>query len=129
MKTLLVVMNILAFLVSFGAILWAWRNVRTDIRDNADLLDRLNEIERAYASGPHGGTDGEDRQREKRQRQIAAGKTMFTYSDLDNMPELVKNLIYTHALSGLGIQVFLVGLGLALGTLANVLSLYVPAGD
>lgn len=94
-----------AFLVPFGAILRAWRKVRKDIRDNADLLDRLNEIEQEYASGPHGGIDGEGRQQEKRERQIVAGKTMFTYRDLENMPELVKHLMYSHALSGLGTQV------------------------
>lgn len=127
-KTLLILMNVLAFIVSFGAILWAWMKVRKDMQDNAALLDRLKEIEREYANEPAELFGGGDRRQEKREQQLAAGKTMFTYGDLANMPELVKHLIYTHALSGLALQVWLVGLGLAVGTAANVLSLFVPTG-
>ncbi|WP_251421185.1 hypothetical protein [Pseudarthrobacter sp. NCCP-2145] len=129
MKTLLILMNVVAFIVSFGAILWAWMKVRKDMRDNAALLDRLKEIEREYANEPAEPFGGGDRRQEKREQQLAAGKTMFTYGDLANMPELVKHLIYSHALNGLALQVWLVGLGLAVSTAANVLSLFLPTGD
>ncbi|GKV71711.1 hypothetical protein NCCP2145_10920 [Pseudarthrobacter sp. NCCP-2145] len=122
-------MNVVAFIVSFGAILWAWMKVRKDMRDNAALLDRLKEIEREYANEPAEPFGGGDRRQEKREQQLAAGKTMFTYGDLANMPELVKHLIYSHALNGLALQVWLVGLGLAVSTAANVLSLFLPTGD
>lgn len=126
MKTLLVIMNVLAFVVSFGAILWAWYIVRKDMRENAALLTRLKEIERAYASEPAAIFGGGPRTDEMRAEQQAAGKTMFTYGDMDNMPELVKHLIYSHAASGLALQVWLVGAGLALGAAANIWSLFVP---
>ncbi|MFS0715924.1 hypothetical protein ABC337_02660 [Arthrobacter sp. 1P04PC] len=93
MKTLLVIINVLAFVVSFGAILWAWYIVRKDMRENAALLIRLKEIERAYASEPAAIFGGGSRTDEMRAEQQAAGKTMFTYGDIDNMPELVKHLI------------------------------------
>lgn len=54
----------------------------------------------------------------------AAGKFIFTYSDMQHMPELVKSMIFHHALGGLRSQVALVGVGLTLGTVANVWSLY-----
>lgn len=130
MKTLLVLMNVMAFLVSFGAILWAWLNVRKDMQGNEALLLRLKEIDEGFAKEPaeiFGGSEG--RQQEKREQQRAAGKMMFTYGDLANMPELVKHLIYSHSLRGLALQVWLVGLGLATGTAANVLSLFLPAGS
>ena len=120
------VLNILAFIVSFGAIVWAWCKVRKDMRSNAHLLDRLKEIAQEYSSGPHGESTGEERRQEKHDRQVAAGKTMFTNDDVENMPEMVKDLIYTHAARGLGLQVALVGVGLLLGTVANVLSLCLP---
>ena len=126
MEAFLVVLNILAFIVSFGAIVWAWCKVRKDMRSNAHLLGRLEDIAQEYRSGPHGGSTGEERLQEKHDRQVAAGKTMFTNGDMENMPEMVKHLIYTHAASGLGLQVALVGLGLLLGTVANVLSLCLP---
>lgn len=125
MKTLLVVMNVFAFVLSFGAILWAWYAVRKDMRGNAKLL----ESELAYASEPAGLLGGGSRREEMRAEQKVIGKTMFTYGDLDNMPELVKHLIYSHAASGLALQIWLVGAGLALGTAANILSLFVPVGD
>lgn len=99
------------------------------MRDNEALLVRLKEIEQAYANEPADLSGGGDRRHERREQQRAAGKTMFTYGDLANMPELVKHLIYSHALNGLALQVWLVGLGLAVGAAANVLSLFVPAGD
>lgn len=129
LKTLLILMNVLAFLISFGAILWAWFKVRKDMRDNEALLLRLQEIEQEYANEPAELFGGGDRREEEREQQRAAGKTMFTYGDLANMPELVKHLIHSHALNGLGLQVWLVGLGLAVGTAANVLSLFVSTGN
>lgn len=126
MKTMLVLMNGLAFVLSLGAILWAWYTVRNDIEENANLLARVKEIERAYASEPASLVGGGSLGGEMRAEQQAAGKTMFTYGDLDNMPELVKHLIYTHAASGLTLQIWLVGAGLGLGTVANILSLFVP---
>lgn len=128
MKTMLILMNVLAFLVSFGAILWAWHKVRKDMRDNEALLLRLKEIDEEYAKEPAELFGGGDRQQEKREQQRAAGKMMFTYGDLANMPELVKHLIYSHSLSGLALQVWLVGVGLAVGAAANVLSLFLPSG-
>ena len=119
MKTLLVVMNVLAFVVSFGAILWAWIIVHKDMRANSALFARLKEIERTYADEPASMFGGGSRTEAMRAEQRTAGKTMFTYSDMDNMPELVKHLIYSHAVSGLGLQVWLVGAGLALGTAAT----------
>ncbi|MDD7836404.1 hypothetical protein [Paenarthrobacter sp. AB444] len=125
MKTFLAVLNFAAFAVSFGAILWAWFVVRKDMRANAALLERLKEIERAYENEPAAVFGGGDRRAEMRAEQKAAGKTMFTYGDMNNMPELVKHLIYSHAISGLALQIWLVGAGLAIGTVANVMSLYV----
>lgn len=126
MKTLLVLMNLLAFVISFGAILWAWFIIHKDMRENSALFARLKEIEQRYANEPPSIFGGGSRTEEMRAEQQAAGKTMFTYSDMDNMPELVKHLIYSHAVSGLGLQVWLVGAGLALATAANILSLFVP---
>lgn len=128
MKTMLILMIVLAFIVSFGAILWAWFKVRKDMRENEALLVRLRGIEKAYANDPAQLFAGGDRTHEKREQQRAAGKTMFTYGDLDNMPELVKHLIYSHALNGLALQVWLLGLGLAVGAAASMLSLFVPTG-
>lgn len=125
MKTVLVIMNVLAFLFSFGAILWAWHIVHKDMQRNSALLARLKEIDLAYANEPAGLFGGGSRTEEMRAEQRAAGKTMFTYGDMNNMPELVKHLIYSHAVSGLGLQVGLVGVGLVLGTAANLLSLFV----
>ncbi|MFE4230342.1 hypothetical protein ACFRJ8_20900 [Arthrobacter sp. NPDC056886] len=99
------------------------------MQDNEALLARLQEIEQEYAHEPAQLFGDGDRRHEKREQQQAAGKTMFTYGDLANMPELVKHLIYSHALNGLALQVWLVGLGLAVGTAANVLSLFVRTGD
>lgn len=119
MTTLLIALNLLAFVISFGAILWAWMKVRADMVENEALLVRLEEIEQAYDHEPA------ELLHEKRAAQRAAGKTVVSFGDLDNMPEIVKGLIYRHALDGLGWQVALVGLGIALGTAANVLPLVV----
>lgn len=126
MKTVLVVMNVLAFVVSFGAILWAWTLVHKDMRENSALLNLLKEIEQKYANEPPALFGGGSRAEAMRAEQREAGKTMFTYGDMDNMPELVKHLIYSHAVRGLGFQVWLVGAGLALGTAANIWSLFLP---
>lgn len=49
MKTLLVLMNLLALVISFGAILWAWFIIHKDMRENSALFARLKEIEQRYA--------------------------------------------------------------------------------
>ena len=130
MTTLLVVLNILAFVISFGAILWAWIALRRDIKGNEDLLERLRVIDANYANDPAGvllGAQGgsAERQEQKLAEWRASGKQMFTYGEMNHMPELVKSLIYSHAAGGLGTQIWLVGLGLLIGTIANVWSLFV----
>lgn len=67
--------------------------VRKGMQDNETLLARLQEIEQEYAHEPGRLFSVGDRKHEKREQQQAAGKTMFTHSDLANMPELVKHLI------------------------------------
>lgn len=118
MKTLLVVLNLVAFVLSFGAIAWAWYAVHKDVQNNRALMERLKAIDVRYANG------GRERTDEKFAEYRRAGKTMFTYNDLQHMPELVKDLIYRHAAGGLGPQVVLVGLGLLVGTVANIWSLF-----
>lgn len=130
MKTLLAVLNVLSFAISFGAILWAWVVLRRDVQANDDLLERLKAIDEKYEREPAdafvqliGGPT--DRQQEKIEEWRRTGKQMFTYNEMNHMPELVKSLIYMHAASGLGAQVWLVGLGLLIGTVANVWSLFI----
>jgi hypothetical protein len=127
MKTLIVVLNVASFVASFGAILWAWFVVRKDMESNAALLARLRAIDAAHAERvvalPGGLEDTEKKFADYRE----AGKTMFTYGDIQHAPEMVKALIYTHAASGLGPQVALVGMGLLAGLAANIWSLYLPA--
>ncbi|WP_104172570.1 hypothetical protein [Arthrobacter sp. Y81] len=124
MLTILTLMNVAAFILSFGAILWAWLIVHKDMKENVALLARIREIDAKYAR--EAVTLGQTAIREERRAEyVAVGKTMFTYGDMMHMPELVKGLIYSHAASGLGLQVALVGLGLSIGTVANIWSLYV----
>lgn len=127
MRTLVVLLNILSFVASFGAILWAWFVVRKDIRENSELLARLREIDVKHAEGARSVPGGREDTPQKFAEYREAGKTMFTYGDLQHAPEMVKELIYRHAASGLGPQVALVGLGLFAGLAANIWSLYLPA--
>lgn len=124
MLTILALLNVASFILSFGAILWAWLIVHKDMKENLSLLARIREVDSRYADEAValGGTAIRD---ERRAEYVAVGKTMFTYGDMMHMPELVKGLIYSHAASGLGLQVGLVGVGLVLGTVANIWSLYV----
>lgn len=130
MTTLLVILNALAFVTSFGAILWAWVALRRDVKGNEELLGRLRAIDARYENSPadalvRAGGGQPDRQEQKLAEWRASGKHMFTYGEANHLPEMVKSLIYAHAASGLGAQVWLVGLGLLMGTLANVWSLFI----
>lgn len=51
-----------------------------------------------------------------------SGKQIFAYGEVNHLPELVKSLIHANAASGL---VWLVGLGLPMGTVANIWSLFI----
>lgn len=130
METLLAIMNVLAFAISFGAILWAWVILRRDVKDNDELLAMLKAIDQKYEEEPADALVRAMRvspelQAQKIEEWRQSGKQMFTYGEMNHMPELVKSLIYAHAASGLGTQVWLVGLGLLIGTVANIWSLYI----
>lgn len=103
MTMLLIALNLLAFVISFGAILWAWYEARGNLRASEARLAHLKEFGRSY------------------------GGEQLTYDDMQNLRELVDKTVHGHALNGLGLQVWLVGLGIALGTTANVLPLITSA--
>lgn len=124
MVTLLVVLNVLAYVLSLGAILWAWVAVRRDIAHNSKVLDQLRAIDARYEQLPRGTQSHDERKAAMFEEYRQAGKFIFTYQDVQHMPELVKSMIFQHSLGGLRSQVALVGLGLTLGTVANVWSLY-----
>lgn len=126
MKTLVVVLNVASFVASFGAILWAWIVVRKDIRANSALLARLRGIDATHVELAKSLPGGREDTKKKFADYREAGKTMFTYGDLQHAPEMVKELIYRHAAGGLGPQVALIGIGLLAGLAANILSLYLP---
>jgi hypothetical protein len=125
MVSLLVVLNILAYVLSLGAILWAWVAVRRDIAVNLKTLQELRAIDARYGLAPSSIENYEEKKAAKFSEYKQAGKYIFSYQDMQHMPELVKSMIFHHALGGLRSQVALVGLGLTLGTVANVWSLYV----
>ncbi|THJ64606.1 hypothetical protein E8P82_14640 [Arthrobacter echini] len=99
MTTLLIVLNLLASVISFSAIVWAWHKARAKLRDSEARFDHLKEFGQSY------------------------GGEQLTYDDVQHLRELVNKTIHGHMLDGLGLQVGLVGLGIALGTAANVLPL------
>lgn len=125
MVAVLVVLNVLAFVLSLGAILWAWVSVKRDVARNSKILNELRAIDARYESLLASTHDREGTYAAKTDEYTQAGKFTFTYQDVVHMPELVKSMIFSHALRGLRSQVALVGLGLTLGTVANVWSLYV----
>lgn len=125
MLLVLVVLNVLAFALSLGAILWAWVSVKRDVARNSKILNELRAIDARYEPQLFSTDDHEGVQAARTTEYVQAGKFNFTFQDVTHMPELVKSMIFNHALSGLRSQVALVGLGLALGTVANVWSLYV----
>lgn len=121
----LAVLNVLAFALSVGAILWAWVAVRRDIASNSKVLTELRNIDAKYEQMPGGEPTDRETQAAKFRDYRQAGKFIFTYNDMQHMPEVVKTMIFQHSVGGLRSQVVLVGLGLALGTVANVWSLYI----
>ncbi|WP_028278274.1 hypothetical protein [Arthrobacter sp. I3] len=125
MIVVLVVLNVLAFALSFGAILWAWVSVKGDVARNSEILNDLRTIDATYEPLLASTHDREGTYAARTDEYTRAGKFTFTFQDMHHMPELVKSMIFSHALSGLRSQVALVGLGLTLGTVANVWSLYV----
>jgi hypothetical protein len=125
MVTFLVVLNVLAFVLSLGAILWAWVAVRKDIAHNSGVLAELRAIDARYELVPITLQNADERKAAKFNDYRQAGKYIFSYQDMHHMPELVKSMIFQHSLGGLRSQVALVGLGLTLGTVANVWSLYI----
>ncbi|MGO4383858.1 hypothetical protein AB4Y80_06480 [Specibacter sp. RAF43] len=123
MKTFLVIMNVVAFLVSFGAILWAWRILRSDTRSNDALLTRLRSIDAKYEGSATAGPGQRKTSDQKFDEYRAAGKKIFTYNDMQHAPEMVEALINERAARGIGLQVWLVGAGLLIGTVANIIGL------
>lgn len=105
MKTLLVIMNVVALFVSFGAILWAWRILRFDTRSNEARLTLLRSIDAKYEGSATAGPGQGETSDQKFEEYRAAGKQIFTYNDMQHAPEMVEARINKHAAHGIGLQI------------------------
>lgn len=127
MVPLLIVLNVFAYVLSLGAILWAWVAVRGDIARNAKVLQELRAIDMRYELVLITADTYKERKAATFAEYRQAGKYFFSNHDLQHAPEKVKSMIFHHALGGLRSQVALVGLGLTLGTVANIWSLFLSS--
>lgn len=119
MEALVITLNVLAFILTLSAALWAAFTVQKEKRQNKERLTRLKQIDSEHEADPSVGPAQEI----KLSKQREAGKTTFTHSDLGALPEMVESIIYEHATRGLRRQILLLAFGLVLSTAADILPL------